>query len=326
MTAAPILSVQEVEVFLQAHHGAPIAHLEPLTGGFWSSAFAYRVGTQELVVRFGADRDAYEADRAATALNVSHLPVPSVVDIGDALGGVYAISARHFGRFLETVAPEEASTTGRSLLGLLEALFHAPAELSASIARASGPEGPDLSWSQWLAAGLAEGPRRPVPGWRTVFATDAKLDRLSSACERRVRDLLDACPERRDLIHGDLLHANVLVSADASEVTAVFSWKCAELGDFLFDTAWCSFCGATFHPGIAATNIFTRVLHSSLAAEEPSAFTDAAERHHCYELWTGATALRWNAYLGDSDAQTKIATHLERVLDRGPLRTDGQSS
>jgi hypothetical protein len=27
--------------------------------------------------------------------------------------------------------------------------------------------------------------------------------------------LLDACPERRDLVHGDLLHGNVLVSPDA---------------------------------------------------------------------------------------------------------------
>ncbi len=118
----------------------------------------------------------------------------------------------------------------------------------------------------------------------------------------------------------------MLLSEDASQVSAVFSWKCAELGDFFFDTAWCSFCGPTFYPGIAATDIFARVLDSSLAVEEPSAFTDAAERHHCYELWTGATALRWNAWSGDTDAQTKIATHLARVLDRGPLPTGGQSS
>ncbi len=111
-------------------------------------------------------------------------------------------------------------------------------------------------------------------------------------------------------------------------MTAVFSWKNVELGDFLFDTAWCSFCGPTFYPGIAATDIFARVLHSSLAAEEPSAFTDAAERHHCYELWIGATALRGNAWTGDRlpDAQTKIAKHLTRVLDRGPLRTGGPLS
>jgi aminoglycoside phosphotransferase (APT) family kinase protein len=328
VTWAPIISVQEVEAFLQAHHGEPIAHLEPLSGGFWSLAFGYRVGTHELVIRFGADRHAYEADRAATALNAHHIPVPSVLDIGEAFGGVYAISARYFGRFLETVGPEEASTTGPLLLRLLEALFHTPLEVSAPIARASRPVRPDLSWREWLAVGLADDPRRPIPGWRALLATDANLDRLYSACERRILELLDACPERRDLIHGDLLHANVLLSEDASQVTAVFSWKNVELGDFLFDTAWCSFCGPTFYPGIAATDIFARALHSSLAAEEPSAFTDAAERHHCYELWIGATALRGNAWTGDRlpDAQTKIAKHLTRVLDRGPLRTGGPLS
>ncbi len=139
MTWAPIISVQEVEAFLEAHHGEPIAHLEPLSGGFWSLAFGYRVGTHELVIRFGADRHAYEADRAATALNAHHIPVPSVLDIGEAFGGVYAISARYFGRFLETVGPEEASTTGPLLLRLLEALFHTPLEVSAPIARASRP-------------------------------------------------------------------------------------------------------------------------------------------------------------------------------------------
>jgi aminoglycoside phosphotransferase (APT) family kinase protein len=40
------------------------------------------------------------------------------------------------------------------------------------------------------------------------------------------------------VLHGDLLHGNVLNSQDAKRITAVFSWKCSQRGDFLFDTAW----------------------------------------------------------------------------------------
>ena len=52
---APRLSPDEVEAFLIEWHGRPVSHLEPLTGGFWSSAFAYRIEPKEFVVRFASD-------------------------------------------------------------------------------------------------------------------------------------------------------------------------------------------------------------------------------------------------------------------------------
>ena len=47
-----------------------------------------------------------------------------------------------------------------------------------------------------------------------ILAEDAHIDALFRVCESRIHELLPACPERRDLIHGDLLHQNVLVSED----------------------------------------------------------------------------------------------------------------
>jgi hypothetical protein len=46
------LSRDEVVAFLEGQPGAP-EDLEPLSGGAWSSAWAYRAGGEELVVRFG---------------------------------------------------------------------------------------------------------------------------------------------------------------------------------------------------------------------------------------------------------------------------------
>jgi aminoglycoside phosphotransferase (APT) family kinase protein len=186
------------------------------------------------------------------------LPVPAVLDIGDApFGGVYAISRRHHGRFLEDVQVDEVQRAGPMLQRLLGALRAVPP--------ADG-----RSWRQWLVDGLVDQPTNPTAGWRTKLAADPDGDRVFRAAEERVRELVDACPERRDLVHGDLLHRNVLVSDDASAINAVFSWKCSTRGDHLFDTAWCTFWGDTFHPGIAA-------------AIGGVSEVDA-DRHHCYEL------------------------------------------
>jgi Phosphotransferase enzyme family len=89
-----------------------------------------------------------------------------------------------------------------------------------------------------------------------------------------------------DLVHGDLLHGNVLVSPDARRVEAVLSWKCSVRGDFLFDAAWCSFW---------------------------------APWHHCYELHIGFTHLGWNVWTGNQADLAATARRLAEVLERGPV-------
>jgi hygromycin-B 4-O-kinase len=132
-----------------------------------------------------------------------------------------------------------------------------------------------------------------------------------------VRALVDACPERRDLVHGDLLHGNVLVSPDASRVEAVLSWKCSVRGDFLFDAAWCSFWAPPFHPGIAAADPLSGLLRAPSVRAEPGALLDAAARHHCYELHIGFTHLGWNVWIGDQANLAATARRLAEVLERG---------
>ncbi len=153
-------------------------------------------------------------------------------------------------------------------------------------------------------------------GWRTRLAGDTDLELLFTASEQRISELLDVCTERRDLVHGDLLNRNVLITEDASRVTAVYSWKCSVRGDFLFDVAWCTFW-SPWHPGIAAIDLWNRVLASPRL--EPDDLVDAALRHHCYELQIGASHLAWNAWTGDDESLRAVAEHTAAVLERGPL-------
>jgi aminoglycoside phosphotransferase (APT) family kinase protein len=299
------LSRAEIAAFLAERHASPVHDLVPLDGGFWSAAFAYRVGDDAFVVRFGTIREGFEADQRAMAFARTDLPVPNVHDVGDAFDRSYAISERHYGRFLESVTPDEAETAAATILRLLAALRTVP-----EAARDGS------TWRGWLLDSLVDYPHQHTAGWRATLAADPALDRLFTKCERRIGELVEACPERRDLFHGDLLHRNVLIAEDASEVRAVFSWKCSQRGDFLYDTAWCTFWGS-FFPGIAAANIAERVMRAPSFAT-PEDLVDAAIRHHCYELQIGASHLGWHTWVGEQDALRKVAAHTEMLLERGP--------
>ncbi|MEQ7011280.1 phosphotransferase [Actinopolymorpha sp. B17G11] len=315
------LRQQEVEAFLAGRPGTA-EDLEPLSGGAWSSAWAYRAGGEELVVRFGQEVAWYEADRMAMAFDGPDLPVPEVREVGTTPSGrAYAISVRHHGRFLEDTPVELADATGPTLTRLLVALYQAAARPGSPVVWHQ-PDASAGSWREFLLAGLVDDPEKLVHGWSAALARDRKLAALSAAVTERVSALVDACPERRDLVHGDLLHGNVLVSPDAHRVEAVLSWKCSVRGDFLFDAAWCSFW-ASFHPGIAAADPLPGLLREPSVQAERGALVDAAARHHCYELHIGFTHLGWNVWTGNQAALAATAQRLAEVLERGPLTLTG---
>jgi aminoglycoside phosphotransferase (APT) family kinase protein len=317
VVSAEQLSRDEVATFLDGQPGTP-EDLEPLSGGSWSSAWAYRAAGEELVIRFGPQVSWYEADRMAMAFAGPDLPVPEVRKVGTTPSGrAYAISVRHHGRFLEDTPVEQAAAIAPTLTRLLVALYRVPAGPDAPVVwHQGGP--PVASWRAFLLDGLVDDPAKLVHGWSAALAADPELAALSTAVTERVRTLVDACPERRDLIHGDLLHGNVLVSPDARRVEAVLSWKCSVRGDFLFDAAWCSFW-APWHPGIAAADPLPGLLQAPDVRAEPAALQDAAVRHHCYELHIGFTHLGWNVWTGNQADLAATARRLVEILERGPL-------
>jgi aminoglycoside phosphotransferase (APT) family kinase protein len=316
MTGA--ITAGEAASFLSAHHGTDVTEVEPLSGGLWSAAFGYRADGRDLVARFGELREGFDMDQRAHAWAGPDLPIPEVLDVGDAFGGAYAISVRHHGSFLEEVDPADADAAGPAVMRLLAGLRAVPAPPGSPAAwHPDGADPATSTWRAWLRAGLVDDPSHPVHGWRETIARDAALDGLYTELERRVGELSEACPERRDLVHGDLLHQNVLLDDGSAIVTAVFSWKCSVRGDFLFDVAWCTFWGP-WHPGIEALDVWGRTLADDrLAAPD---LEDAAVRHHCYELQIGASHLGWFAWQGDRDGLRTVADRTAGILERGPLQ------
>jgi predicted Ser/Thr protein kinase len=90
--------------FLAERYGqSAAASVAVLGGGDWSRAFSFRADNRDLVVRFGRYRENFLKDQQAMAFARPELPVPKVLEIGEALGLFYAVSERHVGVFLETL-------------------------------------------------------------------------------------------------------------------------------------------------------------------------------------------------------------------------------
>lgn len=309
-------SIEQVENWLTHYHNAEIRELASLSGGFWSSAFSYRIGTQDYVFRLSDMAEGFAIDKAAMRFTNPKLPIPKVIETGKALGFNYAISERHYGRFIETTTANEGSIVGKTLEALLAELRAIPTSKNDPVIWHDSAGSTTITWHRWLKNGLADNPNSLVSGWRSKLAEHAEIDNLFIACESRIHELLTVCPERRDLIHGDLLHQNVLVSKDASQVTAVFSWKCSAFGDFLYDVAWCTFW-SDWHPGIAASDIWNRTLSANDLTEDD--LVNAALRHHCYELQIGTSHLGWNVWVGNKKELETLAHVLKHKLEEGPI-------
>jgi len=219
-----------------------------------------------------------------------------VLYIGEALSKAAAISQRQFGSFVEEQGPVDAGQLGNALMGLLMCMRSvSPQEVEWHKTLGGAPD-----WRSWLARGL---PVASTIGqsWSSACETHTELKRTRDEAVKAIVDWLPHCPERRDLIHRDLLHQNVLIERDV--VTGIFSWKHSLFGDFLYDVAACSLWSG-WHPGVAAADIWTRTLQEASNID----LIDAEHRHRMYQLHIAIEHLYWYVHTGN-DAE------LLRLLD-----------
>src|ERR1035437_1966760 len=88
---------QQVTRFLQDHLSGPVDNVIALSGGEWSQAFAFNRDGRDFVIRFGHYAEDYHKDNYATRFATAGLPLPKIFEVGEALGGYFAISERATG-------------------------------------------------------------------------------------------------------------------------------------------------------------------------------------------------------------------------------------
>lgn len=295
------LEFGRVEEFLRRRFGAD--HVEVLDAGTWSQAFAMKAGGRDLVVRFDDDLTEYEKDRLAGTWSYPGLPVPEVLDIGEAFDGHFVVSQRVYGIPLDGLDDEGWRRTLPSLLEALAALREVRLPgggFGLFDSRGNAPHG---SWAAWLLAVIEGYGETRIRGWRTAMAAvPGALDRYE-ACVERFEEAMAVCPEVRLIAHTDLGAGNTLV-ADG-HVSGIIDWGNAVAGDPLYDIAHLTFW-APWHHG--CPEMLLR--HS---AADVLGDADFDERVYAYELHVALAAQRFNAAMGRLHLLEEIADRAESL-------------
>src|SRR5882672_11244419 len=223
------ITAAEAQALLR-ERGHDAQDLVPLSGGMWSTTYAFRENGREYVVRFHDRRDDLEKDRFASRWASPALRVPKIVEIGDLATGAYGISERVHGGQIDDLDAE-------GMRRILPALFAAmDAMRDADLSGTSG-------WGLWHGDG-----KGAFPTWREMLTRNSAerelvasyavgLDGFDAGMDR-MHELLEFGPERRHLVHDDLLYHNVF--ADERGVV-LLDWGASIYGDFLYDVALLTF-------------------------------------------------------------------------------------
>lgn len=314
MNGRPVV-LGEAAGFLDERYAGRARNVSELGGGDWSRAFSFGLDGRELVARFGQYGEDFAKDQQAMAFAGPDLPVPRVLETGSALGGAYAISERHFGVFLESLDESGWRRLLPALLRGLDALRQLPAPGTGGEPPTAAGPAVTAGWREWLLAGLTDRPGQRVAGWRAVLARSAEYDDLFARGKRAFIASLQACPEIRHVLHGDMLNRNVLVAGDGSRLEAVFDWGCSASGDFLYEAAWFTFW-ALWHAGLAAIDFRSVIRRHYAAIGLDVPFFD--ERLRCYELHIGLTHLAYCAFAGNRDQDLRaVAQRTRGLLEQG---------
>jgi hygromycin-B 4-O-kinase len=292
---APEIDLDMAAAFLATRFGDKAGDVTVVPQGEWSRADAFRKDGADRIIRFGSRVEEFQKDRVAARFASPDLPIPAVLEIGEANDGYYAISVRGFGEFLEDLDEPTLRRALPSVLRMLDAMRAVPL---ASTVGAGSWHGDGLAdratWRAFLLGAATDHPDRRTHGWRARLGTRPAAEATFTEAFELLESLVDACPEIRHVIHSDLLHGNVLVADN--RIAAVFDWQCALYGDFLYDVAWFTFWSA-WYPALAAVDFRGEVLrhYREIGLDVP----ELAERVQCYEIHIGLDSMAYSAFVGD---------------------------
>jgi hygromycin-B 4-O-kinase len=282
----------QVQAFLEERFGGRAGRIAPAGRGEWSVAYAFRCDGEDYVVRFGLERADFEKDRLATAFSSSELPVPRVLEVGEALGTHYAISERVAGTFLETLDEAGMRAVLPSLLAALDAARLV--DVAGSTGFGSFDAAGDAAYASWQEALLAVGYEEHggrIGGWPERLDSSPVGGTPFEEALACLRELAPRLPNDRHLTHNDLLNRNVFVADGA--ISAVIDWGCAMWGDFLYELAQFTFWAPWFPAWRAVDFAGEAQRHYEGIGLDVPGF---AERLRAYEIHIGLAGCAYNAF------------------------------
>jgi hygromycin-B 4-O-kinase len=302
------VSDAKAEAFLAARFHAEPGAITRISHGEWSKAYAFRGAGRDYVARFSALREDFAKDHLAMRHASPALPIPRILEIGEAFAGFYAISERAVGRYLDDLDDVGMRPVLPSLFAALDAARLADlSDTTGFGAWGADASAPHPTWQAALLDVADDPPARRTHGWRQRLTTSPLGSGPFEEAFARLRALAAYAPHERSLVHGDLLNFNVLVADD--RVSAVIDWGCSMYGDFLYDVAWFAFWAPWYpawrgidFPGEAARH------YESIGLDVPH----FAERLRLCQLHIGLDNQAYCAFKGRWD---QLEATARRTLD-----------
>ena len=296
-------SVDQIGRFLAERFG-PVEDVATLQGGSWSSAYSFVMGTRRLVLRLGHHREDFEKEQIAATWNGPRLPVPNVLDVGDAFDCHFIVSQHHLGTKLADLEPSRVPEAIEGLFAVLASIRQVvlPGH-GFGIWHAPHLDAPASTWSEYLC-GVTDRDESRLVDWRYKLSLQPRANtafRLGcSAFQARAGDL----PETRGLVHADLL-LNHLVGPNNS-ITAVFDWGNSLAGDPLYDIAWIAYCIPWF-PAIDRQQVLD-------LTRQHFPDDDLDRLLALYELHIAVASLQYMAFADDLAGMENTAARIAQML------------
>lgn len=287
-----MLTTETIEKFLTDHYQGAAQKLSALNSGAWSAAYTFLREGKWYVIRFSTVVENFHQDRVAGRFASETMPIPAILEIGKVEDYYFAVSERVNGTHIDNLDAEGWQGIKPTLFGLFDDLRRADVSQSSGYGRWNEQgEGQSSSWKQFLLSVSDDKPGRLIHGWR---ANLEKSDYGTADFEEILAhylELLKFCPERRHLIHSDLLNFNLLINDD--RISGVVDWGSAMYGDFLYDIAWYDF----YQPWYSAMSGI------DFAGDAYKYFTakglelpNYTERILCYKLHIALDSIAYNSF------------------------------
>jgi hygromycin-B 4-O-kinase len=292
------LSFADVQSFIRGHYGDRASHLEPLGSGAWSKAYALELDGQEVVARFGAHGEDFAKEQVMGEFSSTQLPIPKVLEIGEAPGGFFAVSERVYGEFLDELSESDMGAVLPSLLSALDAVR------DIDVSRTTGygywtPAGkaPHATWQEALLDVAVDRSGGRIHGWRQALDSSPTGAKPFDAALNVLRDLAPDLPAERHIIYADWMYHNVFVGH--GRINAVVDWGNSMYGDHLYDAAWLLFCWS-WSPQLSAIDVRDEL--DQRWAAQGSVPNDLEHRLLAYQIHIGLGAQAHSALIGRFDS------------------------
>jgi aminoglycoside phosphotransferase (APT) family kinase protein len=222
------LNEANIGAFLTGRFKQIVGPIALVGKGTFSKAYSFHCSGKDYIVRFSPFAEDFAKDLyAAQRFSSSALPIPWIMEVGEALGGFYAISDRIDGDHLDDVQGQQMRDLRPAIFSVLDAMRAADVTSSGGYgAWGAQGDGPHPSWREALLDVVNDRPEMRTHGWRDRLRSSPTGDGPFEQALRTFKGLVVDVPEERHLVHSDLLHFNLLVKGNRVTASLIGAALC----------------------------------------------------------------------------------------------------